>query len=398
VATGSGTVVTGTLTGGVIAVHDVLEVVGPSEPSVHGRGARVRGLQTHGQAAQEVGPGHRLALNLSGPSHDQLTRGQALVRSGQWQPTRTCDASLSVLAGTGHEVSQRGAYRAYFGSGQYTVRLRLLQSSPLLPARTGRVRIHLPSRLPLLPGDRYVLREVGRSETVGGGEVLDVAPILPAARARPDRSVDRVVQERSWIEADLLERLTGQRRPPTVGCWVVDPEVLTETRRRLTRAVEEAGSLGLPLAGLSEQERAVLAETEGLDVHEGRACRSGSESDSLAEHPFIDRLNSSPFAPPDPRTSGVGRVELRELVRRGYIVDCDGCYFSADAMEQAVAVTARLLSEHPDGVTTSEVRQALGTTRKFVLPLLAYFDHTGVTRRRGDRRVAGPRLPTSSGS
>ena len=67
-------------------------------------------------------------------------------------------------------------------------------------------------RCPLLPGDRYVLRETGRDETVGGGEVLDVAPVLPASRARPDRRIERVVAERGWVDADELEALTGECR------------------------------------------------------------------------------------------------------------------------------------------------------------------------------------------
>ena len=76
--------------------------------------------------------------------------------------------------------------------------------------------------VPLVPGDRFVLRETGRDETVGGGEVLDVAPVLPACRGRPDRDVERVVAERGWIDAAELERLTGEHRVPTIGRWVVD--------------------------------------------------------------------------------------------------------------------------------------------------------------------------------
>src|SRR5205807_166713 len=120
----------------------------------------------------------------------------------------------------------RGAYQAYLGSGEHAVRLRVLGSDAIAPGSTGLVRLHLPVSLPLLPGDRYVLRESGRSETVGGGEILDVAPVLPAAKARPSRSVDRVVAERGWIPAAELERLTGERRAPTVSGWVTAPGVV----------------------------------------------------------------------------------------------------------------------------------------------------------------------------
>src|SRR5205823_14632168 len=158
----------------------------------------------------------------AGVAYDGLARGHALVRADQWQPTRTVDASLHVLDALDHEVSQRGAYQAYVGSGEYPVRLRVLaRQDAILPGDEGLIRLHLPVRLPLLPGDRFVLRESGRDETVGGGMVLDVAPVLPAAKAAPDRSVDRVVTERGWIEAAELERLTGERRPADLGRWVV---------------------------------------------------------------------------------------------------------------------------------------------------------------------------------
>src|SRR5205807_4744678 len=87
-----------------------------------------------------------------------------------------------------------------------------------------------------MPGDRFVLRESGRGETVGGGEVLDVDPVLPAARARPERSVERVVAERGWVDVDELERLTGERRAPDVGRWAVDPAALAAAETRLPEA------------------------------------------------------------------------------------------------------------------------------------------------------------------
>ena len=83
-----------------------------------------------------------------------------------------------------------------------------------------------------------------------------------------------------------------------------------------------------------------------------------------------------------------------ELVRRGLVVERDGAYFSPEAVAEAGRRVASLLAQHPGGVTVSQVRDELGTTRKHALPLLAHLDATGVTRRRGDVRIGGPRLPT----
>src|SRR5437764_2081096 len=387
-AKGSGTVVTGTRTGGSIDVGDELVLV-PDE-----RHVRVRALQTHQQARQRAEPGSRVAANLTGVHHDEVRRGDALVRRGEWEPTRVFDARLHVLAGLDHAVSRRGAYHAYVGSGEHPAKLRLLGtgSAEVEPGGTALVRLHLPVDVPLLPGDRFVVRESGRSETVGGGEVLDVAPVLSARRAQPTLSPERVVVERGWVDVDLLERLTGERRPPVLGRWIVSDTALERAVNELHQAIQAAGGLGLDVATLDDHQRAVLDQLDGVVVEGGRA-RLAASADPLARHPFVARLEASPFSPPDP--DGVDRSELRELVRRGLVVERDGCYFAPDAVEEAARRVAGLLATTPEGVTVAQVRDALGTTRKHALPLLAHLDATGVTRRRGDVRVAGPRLPAA---
>ncbi len=381
---GSGTVVTGTLTGGALTADDTLTLL----PA--GRGVRVRALQSLYQQCDRIGPGNRVAVNLVGAGHRDVARGDAVVRAEQWHATDTIDAELSVLASLDHPVTRRGAYVAYIGSGEHPVRLRVLGPTAIEPGRTGLVRLHLPLRLPLCMGDRFILRESGRSETVGGGEVLDVEPVLPASRARPDRSVDRIIAERGRIDAARLERMTGIARPADLGRWAVAPEHLEQTGGRLTEAVTAAGPLGLDLAGLDDFERAVIDTLEGIDSVEGRARPAGG-TDPLADHPFVKAAEAAPFAPPAP--DGVGGEELRLLVRQGRLVESGGIHFGADAVTEAARVVARLLADKPEGVTVAEVRDAWGTTRKYALALLARLDGTGVTRRRGDLRIAGSRLP-----
>ncbi|HSH23488.1 MAG TPA: selenocysteine-specific translation elongation factor [Acidimicrobiales bacterium] len=387
-AKGSGTVVTGTLSGGELSVDEELALL-PAARTV-----RVRALQSHQESLARVGPGRRVAVNLVGVGHDDVRRGDALVRPRQWHVTRRIDASLAVLASLDHEVSRRGAYVAYLGSGEHPVRLRVLGGSALEPGGTGFVRLHLAEALPLVPGDRFVLRETGRSETVGGGEVLDVDPMVPASRARPDRSLERVVAERGWVDADTLERLTGVRREPDLGPWVVDPSALATLRSEIDAAVDAAGPLGLDVAGLDPHQRAVLATLDDVDVDAGRARRR-SVADPLADHAYVAALEAAPFSPPPP--DGVDRRELRELVRRGLVLESEGSYFSPAAVDGAGVAVARLLLEHPEGITVAQIRDALGTSRKFLLPLLTLLDGRGITRRRGDLRVRGPRLPSPDG-
>ena len=383
-AKGSGTVVTGTLTGGRVRVGDELTAL------PHRRAVRVRALQSLHAQRSKVGPGNRVALNLSGVSHDELTRGDVLVRADQWHVTQRVDGLLKVLDAIDHPVTRRGAHMAYLGSGEFPVRVRVLGPSEIQPGTEGPVRLHLPVGLPLLPGDRFILRESGRGETLGGGEILDVDPIVAAARAQPDRSLDRVIAERGRVDVDHLLRLTGEHRKADVGNWAVDPAVLKARHTELSEAIAAAGPLGLDTAKLDDFGRALLDTIEGVAVDHGYA-RAIDAVDTLTGHAYIDALEASPFAPPDPE--GIDRAELRELVRRGDLVEEGGVYFAASALDAAARVVADLLSRQPDGVTVAEVRDEWGTSRKYAIPLLSYLDNHGITRRRGDLRIGGPRLP-----
>ncbi|MDA8312328.1 MAG: SelB C-terminal domain-containing protein [Actinomycetota bacterium] len=442
---GAGAVVTGTLAGGRIALGDHLEVV--SSASALPVPVRVRGLESYGRRLRSAEPGRRLAVNLAGVDHRGTARGAALVRARQWHRCSVADAELATAPALSHPVSARGAYLAHLGTGEQAVRLRVLgRESEIAPGTRKAVRLWLSAPLPLAPGDKFVLRDAGRNEVVGGGTLLDVAPVLPASRAEPSWSVARVVAERGWVEADELERLTGRAATPTLGRWVVDPEALERARAAVAARVRAAGASGLDLSVLDERERAVVAMLDGLTVSHGivraapvraalvraapvptrapagpsggpsgGASASGSGLGSapagtaggglddgaaadadLLDHPYLTALRASPFDPPPP--TGVARNDLRRLVRSGLVVETNGLWFAASALEEAASRVSALLARAPGGIRVADVRDALGASRRTVLPLLAHLDATGVTRRDGDLRTPGPKLPPPPGA
>ena len=386
-AKGSGTVVTGTLTGGSLQIDDRVAVGGRHTD------VRVRSIQSLGNTLPAIGAGNRVALNLSGVEHTEVARGDAIVHPAQWRRTARFDASLHVLDRLDHPVSRRGAYVAYIGSGEFTVKLRVLGSEAIQPGSNGLIRLHLPESLPLLPGDRFIVRESGRNETVGGGEVLDIAPVLPASKARPDRDIHRIVRERGWVTVSELELLTGETREPTIGEWVVAIEAVDALRTSVHQRVLAAGPLGLDVASLDDRERAVLTTIVDVDVNNGRA-RQGEAHDPLADHPFVAALRAGGFTPPD--AVGVDKAELRELVRRAMVVERDGIYFHPETIAAAARHAAELLATHADGFTVAQFRDVTGSTRKHALPLAAELDARGVTRRRDDLRIGGPKLPNGT--
>ena len=384
-AKGSGTVVTGTLVGGSLTADSLVRI----EPGEHQ--ARVRSLQTAGRTVDHIGPGTRVAVNLSGVDHGELRRGHAIVLPGQWHLTDRVDASLDVLRSLDHDVSRRGAYVAYIGAGEHAVKMRILGTEALGAGSSGAVRLFLPSRLPLLPGDRYILRESGRDETIGGGEILDVAPVRRASQARPDRSIERIVAEREWVRVDELELLTGERLPPTLGVWVTTAEALAATVAGVRTRLDDAGRVGVDIAVFDERERAVI-ETMGDVVVDAGLVLPADAVDPYADHPFLRALLDGGFAPPS--AADVDRNDLREMTRRGHVVQTDGIVFHSATIDDAAAIAADPLARDPAGFTVAQFRDATGASRKFALPLVAELDKRGVTRRRDDLRIAGPRVPT----
>ena len=119
-------------------------------------------------------------------------------------------------------------------------------------------------------------------------------------------------------------------------------------------------------------------------------CSSDLAS-TVIEHPYVELARAGGFAPPPPE--GVDRATLRELVKGGTLVEREGVYFHRDTIDAAGRAAARLLEQYPEGFTVAQFRDVTGASRKFVLPLVGELDARGMTRRRGDLRIAGPRLP-----
>ncbi len=379
---GSGTITTGTLTGGTFSVDEDIQIDPESFSS------RVRSLHIHNVEVPVAYPGSRLAINLTGVDHRLLSRGCVITKPGQWFLTSVIDVELRVLPDVNHEISRRGAYVVYIGTSEHHAKIRVLGPAPIAPGETGCIRIFLNKKIPIILGDRFVLRESGRNETVGGGKVLDPEPLLKASKAKPDDSIDRIIRERGWVTPSHLEALTGSKRKENLPGWIVHPPLLEETIQSLQDQVESADSLGIDVARLDDHQRAAIPLLSDVKLEGNYLRKEGSTN--LDMHPFLEELKNSLFKPPDP--DNVDRKELRELVRKGYVVEQSNIFFSVLAISEATRILSSLLEEKPEGLTVAEIRKALETTRKYALPLLNYLDEVGVTLRRGDVRIAGKRL------
>ena len=406
-AKGAGTVVTGTLTGGSVRVDDELEVGGRDQR------VRVRGIESAKQHFDAIGPGNRVALNLAGVDHHDLARGDALVRPGQWAAPTVVDVGIHLVPG--EKLSRRGRVQVYAGSGEHGATLRVLDPDAHF------ARLRLSTALPLAPGDRLVLRDPGRGRTVAGAEVLDVAParVADAAAVLGLPSGERLMRAHHWVAVVDLPRVAGLADADVdpfvallvdagiaeqVDGWLVEPATRTRLREESSTRVaafhrEKPTEPGLDLAVLARslkedpaRLRVALVDTPGLVLERGvvrDAQHATSVADSAEGRALVARFVASPYAPPAPADTGAPVALVRALVREGQLVDVDGVVFAAAALDAARVQVVALLGERGT-VTIADIRDSLGSSRKYTLPIVNWLDRNGVTRRRGDDRIPGP--------
>ena len=407
---GAGTVVTGTLGAGTVAVGDSLLVL-PGNQTV-----RVRALEVTGRREAVVGPVARVAVNLRGTALADLRRGVALVTPGAW-PT-PLEVDVRILGTPAAELPAELVL--HLGSAARPVRVR--------PLGADTARLRLAESMPLRPGDRGLLRDPGRHRVAGGMTVLDVTPPslarrgAAAARAgqlarvaeRPD-PVEEVRRRGLVRRADLAAaRVLPADAPVPAGTvaageWLVAPARWVELAAGLRRAVDQHAA-DHPLAGgipaeaarraLALPDRALLealvAADEELAADGGRLRRPGGGPVFPPEVAAgLDRLRgrlaAAPFAAPEAAdlvALGLSPPALAAAARAGLLLRIsEAVYLLPGADEEAV----RRLAGLPGPFTLSEARQALGTSRRVAVPLLEALDAAGRTRRLdGSLRVLRP--------
>ena len=415
---GAGTVVTGTLAGGSFRVGEDIAL------AASGMRARVRAIQSHKRELESVGPGNRVALNLSGLPHDSVARGDAIVRPGQWRATTMFDALVRVtpeeIIGIRHTLTARGAHLLYCGSAETPVRLSLLDADELGPGESGYARLWTRTPLPLARGDAFVLRDAGRVLTFGGGRVLDPLPrnrraphyqgsLEKLANATPQQALAVLVDHQGQVQADEAFLRTGAREGPAV--IVLGPDLFSEERagelarqaREITRRWHTDHPLerGIPRESLRRSLGlngpafdALVARVEELD-EEGPLVRLSTFTVKLDEpelrvrEQLLAKLQAAGFQPPPPSELGATPQLLRALVDGGELVDIGGFYLTADQAREAQR-TVRAAIDERGPLTVAEIRDLLGTTRKYAVPLCEWLDRIGATLRKGDVRLLGP--------
>lgn len=439
---GFGTVVTGTLGSGSLRVGDPVEIL----PS--GITSRVRSLQVHGEKVREIGPGHRVAVNITGVEVDEVRRGDVLVSPGSFKPSRLFDVRLYLLKGAGRDLKNRTRIRFHLGSAEIIGRVLLLDRHELEPGEECLAQIVLDEATVAARGDHFVMRSYSPMRTIAGGRIIDPNPVRhrrfreevisaleTLEMGSPQEQVQQVLAQRgvqmtpveiaetTGLNPDEVRDLCNRMvEEGSVRRFSVDDQdhYLAETRyqswKDVVLAVLEAFHREYPLReGYPREEMRSrtfpsaspkvfgamlnMLQADGLiETHAQTVALPGISELPEKHRRVIDQvcadLKAAGIQPGSAvevfARAGVGGELVPEylayMTRVGMVVRvAPDMYFHADTIEE---IKQRLREEMAgrEEFTLGEVRDLLNSSRKYVLPLLEYFDETRFTKRMGDKR------------
>ena len=445
---GHGTVVTGSVISGSVKVGDELDW----QP--RGERVRVRSMQNHDQAVEEVHRGMRAAINLAGVHHEDVVRGQELATPGFLKPSRVVTVRLHCLKDMKKPIKHRASIRFHVGTSEIMGTVSLLDCDTISPGEWGLAQLFLEEPATCTWGQPFVVRGSSATVTLGGGQVLQ--PVAHKVRRRHLEVLERI--EKLWTgnpeqraltvawfggfggftQADLVR---GANVAPDQALELIDK--MKKEQRLVSVAISQARQVLLHADMVKELDDRILQvlgrlhdDTPLMTSHDRQKVQaqlSYVEDDQLV-HAAVERLIKSKkligdlrriaradfkpklsanlrklkdkvvaayqeagFQPPEPASfagaAGGNAASLKDLfdvcIAEGFLVHIgDDIYLHADSETDMRRRIADRLQTGP-GATVGEIRDLLGTTRKFAVPLCEYLDRVGVTRREGDLRVLG---------
>ncbi len=439
---GFGTVLTGIPVSGQTKVGDTIEVL-PLEQS-----GRIRGIHAYMSVAEVARAGQSSALNVTDVDYRAVHRGMVVAAPAQFRHSKMLEARLHYLAGNQRPLRQRTRIRVHVGTAEVLGVVYLLEDRLLEPGASGLVQLRLDEPVVAVPGDRFIVRLHSPMVTIGGGEILDLSRWRlksgkryvidqlhrkESALSSPSQVVLNAIEERGFdavpeasagegrgfrpekvreIIAELLE--AGSLRRASRAGHVISTRRFEEAREAALAAARkffddhprrllmEKTVLRQAIRGhdvffndLLEELRArgeleVRGEVLQWEFHKPRL----SEREASFRDALLEAMRSSLFAPP--RVEEVAEKEsfpVRDahaiselLLEEGALVKLtDEILLHGEALGEA----RRLLREHLESegtMTASQAKNWLGSSRKYVIPLLELLDREGFTIRRGDVR------------
>lgn len=432
---GFGTVVTGTLIAGTIRKEDEMEVF----PG--GRRVRVRGMQVHGQIADAATAGQRTALNLAGASTEDLSRGMMLAPPGTFEATRLADVRLRLLSSAPHPLKSRAHVHFHSYTMETVAETVLHGTKQIAPGEEAFARLKLSEAVLLLPGDRFIIRQFSPVVTIGGGVMLDAAPIrrrpvqddllqtLASGKAEPileariarrqqdGISLFRLVGETGWTRGRVESLLSGPLNHAHVvrtADLFLELSAVEALKRLIVSRVGDFHQKNPLVEGINKEElRAqvkaspevfdavvtILICEKKIEVTGDLVRRPGlgvvmKDEETAAKKKIEETFGQAGLKVPALQEVIAGlkvdKVRAQKIVTlllrdKALIRVSDELVFHRSALDELRRQIAayRVKSFKID---VAQFKELTGVTRKYAIPLLEYLDRERVTKRVGDAR------------
>lgn len=442
---GFGAVVTGSVLSGQARLGDELEIL-PARKRV-----RVRGLQRHGQQADQTQIGDRAAINLQGIAAEEVARGQVLTLPDYFGATMRINCRLRMLAGAPAALKPRTRVRVHLGTAEIMARVIPLAGNEIAPGETGYAQLRFEKPAATRRLEPLVLRQYSPPRTIGGGVVLDaearpvrrrdpaLIPRLQALEQQepeelliaqfllPDRyrvTLDQIASDTGHKKEELLQQVEGLlaqgelialnpktfiHRQRLESLWHRLAALLAKYHEqnpmKLGLRKAEVSALVPPLADAGLMNLLVkmykaenkLKEVEAhlaLVEHEIRL----TESQQALRQALAKTLYTEGYSPSSPAELALklnaSEAQINEILNVMQIFGEllrleEGIWMHRQKLEEARTRVIGYLRQHHE-ITVSQFKELVeNTSRKFAMPLLQYFDTIGVTQRQGEARVLG---------
>jgi selenocysteine-specific elongation factor len=445
---GSGTVVTGTVHSGAVAVGDHL-VVSPS-----GREVRVRGVQVQGVRAERALSAQRCALNLAGLAVEDIGRGDWVLHPAVHAPTTRIDVRLQVLAAEAAPLAHWTPVHLHLGTADVPARIAISAEGSMAPGAAGFAQLVLERPVPALHGDRFVIRDQSARRTVGGGVVLD--PFAPKrqrraslrtaelqVRQRPDpvhvleglleiteggvdlqqlwRNLNLVPERAAALLRETQAVVLGKDRPlgiSRVAADLLGARVLSTLHafhashpqasgmeaaalRRAAAARLSAEAFQQFLRDLANRQAIVLSnDVVRMREHEATANAQDERLWSCVRQALLKAGVHAPLVAELAKALEVKEPVLRDFLHRksrtGELMRVTTERFCLRETLAQLGATAVVVarSAEPGMFTAAQFRDAIGTGRGLAIHYLEFFDRLGITQRFGDQRRIGKDFAT----
>jgi selenocysteine-specific elongation factor len=434
-AKGHGTVVTGVPVSGRVAPGDELEIVGRDAR------VRVRGVQAYGSSRELGRAGHSTALNVTGAGRQDVRRGDVVAAPGLFVARRRLSVHYRHVAEAA--LRNREAVRLHVGTAEVLGEAVLLDADLMVAGQEGFVQLRLDAPVTTAPGDRFVLRQAASMAVLGGGSVVAATDgrlkrykerVLREARERLAAQADPVrlalvvlsvagrrgstleqLARETGVPADALrERLAtlehsgevrslGGRYLDAAAVGEIGDELLDVLRAEHARQpLRDWVDLTLVRSRLNVDDvvlDAVVRDDARVEHESGGRVRVAGHSARLsgpeqaARERVLAALLAGGAAPPpvDAALTGLPSPQTRALVEAlragGDVVPVGPHLFAAEVLARLAGIVQAHGRARAGAIDIPALRDELGTTRKYLIPLLEHFDAQGLTVRHGDRRT-----------